>query len=191
MRKLIALCALLCTLCAAAITPEDIATQLQNNPQIHGDFVQLRHLRGMSEPLTSSGTFAITAEQGLWWSPQEPIAALLKVSPRGVVQWQNGRWQDVPQQQGNAQIRLFLSLLAGDWAALQDSFALSADGDPNAWTLTLTPENATLKQVMQQIVVRGDKIIREIDISETQGDRSELRFENVERGLPDDPRMRP
>ena len=145
----------------------------------------------MSEPLESSGSFAISAEQGLWWAPQKPFVALLKVSPRGVLQWQNGQWQDMTQQAGSTQVRLFLSLLGGDWAALEEGFALQAKGNIDNWTLVLIPENATLKQVLNQIVVRGDEIIRDIEISEAQGDRSELHFEGVTRGLPDDPRMRP
>ena len=191
MRKLIAICALLWALSAAAITPMDIATQLQNNPQIHGKFTQLRYLRGMSEPLESSGSFAISAEQGLWWAPQEPFVALLKVSPRGVLQWQNGRWKDMTQQAGNTQVRLFLSLLGGDWEELEAGFTLQAEGDIDGWTLTLVPKYSTLQQVLTQIVVRGDEIIREIEISETQGDRSQLHFNDVSRGLPEDPRMRP
>ncbi|MBV7433620.1 outer membrane lipoprotein carrier protein LolA [Cardiobacteriaceae bacterium TAE3-ERU3] len=191
MRKLLAICSLLWALGAAAITPKDIAVQLQNNPQIHGDFTQLRYLRGMSEPLESSGNFAISAEQGLWWAPQKPFVALLKVSPRGVLQWQNGRWQDMSQQAGNTQVRLFLSLLGGDWDELESGFTLEAQGDIDGWTLTLIPKYSTLQQVLEKIVVRGDQIIREIDISEAQGDRSELHFSDVTRGLPDDPRMRP
>ena len=89
MRKLMAACVLLWAIAAAAITPEDIAAQLQSNPQIHGQFTQLRYLRGMNEPLPGSGHFALSAEQGLWWAVQEPIAALLKVTPQGIAQWQN------------------------------------------------------------------------------------------------------
>ena len=70
--------------------------------------------------------------------------------------------------------------LAGDRKALERTYQLSLEGSASAWTLQLVPINAKMKQVVARIRISGVRDeVRSIDISQTDGDSSQMRIEKL------------
>ena len=63
--------------------------------------------------------------------------------------------------------------LAGDLAALERHFAVTLEGQRDAWTLVLVPRDAQMIQAIVRIRIGGvDGSVRRIEIDEASGDRS-------------------
>ena len=77
------------------------------------------------------------------------------------------------------QIRLFLGLLSGDISALSEQFDIAVSGVKTQWQLTLTPKTLLMKQIFTQIQLKGNALVQEIELSETQGDRTQIQFSGL------------
>lgn len=167
---------------AQAFTLQDLQQQLSAHQTVQGDVQQRRFLRSLEQPLISDGTFVMQAQKGLLWETRSPIPSLIRITPDGMTQKDSaGNWQPL-QQQGagsQSQIRLFMDLLVGNTRALAGQFGLSLQGDAQHWTLTLDPTSSILKQIFQRIVIRGGQTVKQVTLSETQGDRTEILFSNL------------
>ena len=66
-------------------------------------------------------------------------------------------------------------MLSGDAAVLQKYFRLEVTGEPAAWTLELTPADASMARFVERIVVAGRAgRVNRIETFETTGDRTVL-----------------
>lgn len=157
----------------------DLNRQLQQTQTVAGNFVQERHLASLAQPMRTEGRFVLQPKQALLWQLHKPFRQQLRIRSDGVWQWQNGRWQ---LQSGGAQarqMRLFLDLLDGNTSRLQQQFDLHLSGQPAQWQLTLTPKTALMKQIFRDIHIQGDQAVRSVTLSEAQGDKTVMRFQNV------------
>ncbi|UJF23668.1 outer membrane lipoprotein carrier protein LolA [Suttonella sp. R2A3] len=164
-------------LIAQAITAEDIAQQL-HQPSISGHFTQTRqlHLSGLS--IESEGIFSLNKNGLLWWL-QKPFDVRTRIYNEQWGQWQNDTqsWLIQPQQAlGREQTALMMHLLRGEWSALTQWFDLEATGNQQAWTLTLTPNSAIMRNIFTDIVLQGGQILTSVTLRETQGDVNTIRF---------------
>ena len=167
----------LCSAFAHAISVADITAQLRAQHAPSGRFTQTRYLRGMSQPLVASGTFALDGET-LYWTLEKPFASRLRITPEGVSQWQDGSWRTTGQTALNdTQTRLFLAFLRADSATLGEYFDMSAEGEAAAWTLHLSPKTAVMRQIFRRIDIYGGAYVARVVLEEAQGDRSELFFQ--------------
>jgi outer membrane lipoprotein-sorting protein len=77
----------------------------------------------------------------------------------------------------------FRALLAGDRAALEQSYALTfaAGAEPDAWTITLRPRRAPLDQFLSRIEFRGrgDALLAMV-MTEVSGDVTTTTFSDVD-----------
>ena len=72
---------------------------------------------------------------------------------------------------------LLMALVAGDLDALAPQFDIEqTPAEAGRWHLVLRPREAALARVFRRIELRGDRLVREVDIEETGGDRTALRF---------------
>ena len=67
---------------------------------------------------------------------------------------------------------------------MEKQFELSLDGTEKQWTLHLTPKTAVTRQIFNRIDISGDSVVRKIELDEKQGDRTVMRFEQVQTGKP-------
>ena len=178
-------------LCLASSTAFAFDTQqlaqLLNQPRsIHGQFEQQRHLKSLSKPLSSQGQFTLVPKKGLLWQMHSPLQSTLKVSPNGISQ-RNAQGQWLPSRQNSSaqqQVRLFLDLLGGNTEGLQRQFDLRLSGNANNWQLQLLPKSTVLKQVFNRIDIRGNQLVRQIELSEAQGDKTIIRFNSIKTNQP-------
>lgn len=163
---------------ALAFSTADLAAQLQKPAHVQGGFVQERHLRAAAKPLSTEGVFALKPKSGLYWQTDKPLSLRLRVNPQGIAQWdaKNRRWRPSPQGGQAAQVKLFMAVLGGDVAALEQQFATKLSGSADKWQLDLQPKTAVMKQVFQSIRISGGRYVERVELLEKQGDKTVMRF---------------
>ena len=108
-----------------------------------------------------------------------------RITAQGIARRDGTSWQMLPGKRAGAeQNRLFLAVLQGDSSGLQRDFDLQLQGEPEHWTLTLTPRSLLLKQVFKQINIDGGQLVQRIELQETQGDSTLLKMQNSVSNLP-------
>jgi outer membrane lipoprotein-sorting protein len=152
---------------------------LSKPPVIRGDFTQQKHIRGLAQPLTSSGHFVFAPELGLLWQLRQPFQQAYRIMDSGVALRQSGTWQTTDTQRATAEHnRLFLALLRGDSSALERDFELLLTGTPDAWQLILTPRSELLQHVYTHITLSGAATVERVEVQETEGDITVVMLEN-------------
>ena len=161
----------------------DLSVQLQAPDNIKGQFTQQRYLKNLNMPLTSSGKFILIPNKALLWQVESPFAVTMRITQNGIEQLNsNEQWIRADRSAGGeeAQLRLFLGLLGGQTVALENQFNLNLEGEAEQWQLLLEPKTKLLEQIFTQIDIAGDEVVRAINLHETQGDRTEISFENTQ-----------
>lgn len=185
--KRLSLWLLLCCLSplAQAFDLQQLSEQLSRAPVIHGQFIQQKHLRALPKPLTSTGRFVLAKDHGLLWMLQAPLQQDYRITAQGIARRDGHGWQKLPDKSAGAeQNRLFLAVLQGDSSGLQRDFELKLSGEPQQWTLILTPRSVLLKQVFDQINIEGGALVQRIQLLEAQGDSTVLRMHDSTSTLP-------
>ena len=167
-----------------AFSQQDLVLQLQKPSNLQGQFSQQRFLNGLTKPMTTQGDFVLLKNQGLLWQMKKPFENQLRVKADGISQWNGSQWVSSQQLGQSEQIKLFLGLLSGDVAALSTQFDLQLNGTEKAWQLGLVPNSLLMKQIFDNIEIRGDLVVKSIEIREKQGDRTLIRFEQIQQDLP-------
>lgn len=174
------LCALLfiaVTGAANAFDLNDLSQQLARPEVVRGTFVQEKHLRALPKPLSSEGHYVMAREHGLLWTVDKPIAQRYRITAAGIERNVDGTWQTAqPQGASGRQNTLTLALLSGDQSTLSNDFELELSGTPNDWSLQLLPRSALLRQIFSRIQLTGGERINQIELDETQGDRTVMRL---------------
>lgn len=159
-----------------------VRARLAQPAVLRGQFEQRKQLKGFRNPLLSRGNFLLLRERGVAWDTLEPfVSSALLTRDRLLTRLPDGSTRvvlDASASPGMATANsLLMALVAGDVDALAPQFeieeALAGDG---SWTMALRPREAGLQRVFQRITLRGDRHVREVDIEETGGDRTTLRF---------------
>ncbi|PJG85401.1 LolA family protein [Conservatibacter flavescens] len=186
MKKYLFTFLLLCSSFTMAFSEVDLMKLMQKPQSVQGEFVQQRFLKALSTPITTSGQFSLVKQKGLLWQMQKPFLTDLKVTPQGIMQWNGTHWISSQNFGQSEQIKLFLGLLGGDISALAKQFDTQLSGDQKLWQLRLIPNSMLMKQIFQYIQLQGGDLVNEIEIFETQGDRTVIRFNQlrVDQALP-------
>ncbi len=169
---------------SSAFSQQDLIALLQKSQNIQGGFTQQRFLKSLSKPIVSRGKFVLLANKGLLWQMQQPFAVDLRVKKDGIMQWNGSQWVANNKLGQSEQINLFLGLLSGDISTLSAQFDLQLSGSSQQWRLTLTPSSLLMKQIFNHIIIKGDGLVREIELDEKQGDRTLILFSQVQTNQP-------
>lgn len=180
MKKIIFLLFTFFSLQVSAFSKQELVGLLQKSQTVQGNFTQQRFLKSLEQPINASGIFTLVAKKGLLWEMQKPFASQMRVTPKGIAQWNGSHWVESDKLGQSQQIALFLGLLSGDISALERQFDTALSGSAKNWTLTLTPNSLLMKQIFTKIQIKGDRFINEIELAETQGDRTLIRFSQLQ-----------
>lgn len=166
--------------------------QLQQAKTVQGQFIQERYLASLNKPLQTQGQFVLLQKQGLWWNMRKPFVQLLRIRADGIWQktatgWQKNNATPAMQQK---QMQLFMDLFAGNTRNLQRQFDIHLEGAATHWQLSLVPKTTLMKQIFQRIDIKGDEVVRSVDIREKQGERTLMRFMHVQTDQPVSPEIR-
>lgn len=170
-----------------AFSQAELIVQLQKPTTIQGEFTQQRFLNALPKPITTSGTFILNnapAHNGLLWQMEKPFKSTVRVSPKGIMQWHNQQWVENARTGQSQQVSLFLGLLSGNISALEQQFSVQLSGSNTDWTLTLTPKSLLMKQIFNTIILTGDRLVKTIELTEKQGDRTLITLQNNQLNQP-------
>lgn len=142
-------------------------------------FVERRHSTLLRAPLESRGTLAFTPPDRLQRSVTAPRRETVTIEGETLtIDAGDGKPRTLRVDAYPALAGFVQSLratLAGDLTGLQRHFSIAMQGGPAAWTLTLLPFDAALKEAVERIEMRGRAgEVDRIDIHERGGDRTEL-----------------
>lgn len=180
MKRILAIFLMLFSSMAMAFSENELMKTLQQPQNVQGDFTQSRFLKSLTKPIVTSGQFSLVKSKGLLWQMKKPFDTSLRVTSAGIEQWNGSAWNSNQKFGQSDQIRLFLGLLSGDISALSAQFDASLSGSEKQWQLTLTPKTLIMKQIFTQIQLRGDALVKEIELNEKQGDRTLIQFSQLQ-----------
>ena len=69
-------------------------------------------------------------------------------------------------------------------SGLSQHFEIILTGTEKQWRLKLLPRTLIMKQIFQSIQLQGDHLVKEIELSEVQGDRTLIQFNQLKINQP-------
>jgi hypothetical protein len=175
--------------CCASLSPPSSAetrlqagqTALKDGQVLRGRFEQDRFLKGFDAPLKTAGSFTLVAGGGLIWRAETPFSVTTVMSPAGLVQEVDGKkTMSLASTRIPFMTKLYSMLsgaLIGNWSDLESSFKIARTGDAKKWELRFTPIAASDQAMpIEAIVVRGKRLVEDVVVIRSDGDRDHLRF---------------
>ena len=155
-----------------------------------GSFVQERHLKGFKQPIRASGKYLITVADGLIWQTLKPFPATLVVTPREVVQMQNGEVVGRQQLTGQGSAAHLVEILSGVLTGhVQKGKGLDIgerQGGPANWRQEIRFSDAAKGARIDRIELQGGEFVRRAEIFRSGGDRDLLTFSDQSIGAEED-----
>jgi outer membrane lipoprotein-sorting protein len=169
---------------ASPQTLPQLQQQLTREPTLRATFVQLKQVTGLAQPLRSSGELLFSRQHGLWWHQTQPFELTLILDESRLRQQLAGQPAEEIRAADNPQLfefsHLLLSLFAADQTILQQHFSLVFSPEVERWRLTLTPRQAPLNQVFDQLALEGAQELQQLQIRDRQGDETLLEFSAIQ-----------
>lgn len=167
-----------------AFSEQDLIAHLQQSKTVQGDFIQQHFLKDLPQPIETKGKFSLVTAKGLLWHMQTPFEVQLRITPQGIQQWNGQQWVANHNLAQSQQIRLFLGLLSGELSAVKSHFNLQLSGTAQHWTLQLVPQSTLMKQIFTSIILQGQQTVTTMQLNETQGDSTTIKFEKIQINQP-------
>lgn len=165
------------TAAAAELDIGEIMRTLSQRQSSRANFVELKYIAALQQPLESSGELFFIAPARLEKLTTKPKSERLVLDgDRLQITRTNGRKitmniSDRPEVSGF--VESVRSTLRGDRAALERYYMLAAEGSTGDWRLQLTPREAAMRKVISEIRMTGAHAqIMTIEFQQADGDRS-------------------
>lgn len=154
-----------------------LAERLSEVQELSGEFQQEKHVSFLQNPFVSSGSFSISRINGLSWHVTDPLDSLMRVQGETVTL--DGK---TVNDFGVAQLitRLMFAFMEGDLSGLLQTFEVDGAVEDGSWQVTLIPNSSRLKAAFDRIDMRGDEHLREVIVFEAEGNRTMVRFTDVQ-----------
>jgi hypothetical protein len=141
-------------------------------------FVETKYLHLLNQAQRSSGRLTYVAPDQLRKETIEPIASRMTViGDRLTIERLGEKPREISLRdysEVGALIESVRATLAGDLPTLTRHFTAILDGDANRWTLSLTPSEPRLRELVTAIRIKGERnSIRDIETIEADGDRTD------------------
>jgi hypothetical protein len=179
LRKLWMLALLMASLAHAADAPWDIERLMQSLARVSAgsaDFVETKTIAMLEKPVVSSGQLFYVAPDKLEKRTLKPRPESMIIEGNTLI-IERGRQNMTLQVDSAPELAGFVNsmrgTLAGDRKALERSFALSLEGPPQRWVLTLKPLDQRMAAAVASIRITGAlDDVRSVEILQADGDRS-------------------
>ena len=149
-------------------------SRLAEHPSIRGAFEQEKTLSRLNRSLISSGNFIIAADLGMVWDTVKPFPSTLALGRDYLIQSRPGGQKTVLSAQGNETFlrmaEVLSAVFSGNAQGLLDNFEVYFSGGATGWEMGLTPREKVVNSVAEKIIMKGDSVIRSIQIFEQNGD---------------------
>lgn len=163
-----------------------IETAQRATHRISAEFVQVKHLSLLDEPLTSTGRFTFIRPDHITLQIEQPQAATI------IIDGQHVQIPDLPERERPAVAMapiaaMFTQLgaiFSGSTQALRDGFDVTAMQHDAAIDVHLVPRAESWKRLFRVIDIRfaePDLVAQTITLEDGFGDRLEITLRNVQR----------
>jgi len=156
--------------------------QLAQHKFTKGNFEHEKNITRLERTLKSSGNFIIAFDLGMVWDTVKPFPSTLALGRDFMIQSRSGRHKTVLNAQGNETFlrmaEVNSAIFSGNTKALIDNFTIYYSGSVSAWELGLIPFDKTIASITQKIYIKGDAVIRSIQITEQSGDTIKYNLSN-------------
>jgi len=148
--------------------------RLAGHPLIRGSFEQEKHIKRLNRSLRSSGNFIIAAQLGMIWDTLNPFPSTLTLGSDYLIQSRPGGQKTVLSAQGNETFLrmadVISTVFSGNAQGLVDNFEVYYTAAAASWELGLIPLDRAINIFAEKIIMKGDAVIRSIEITEQNGD---------------------
>ena len=142
-------------------------------------FTETKYLSILDLPVESSGELRFSPPAHLIKRTLSPVAETLELDGDILVVEHKGQRRSLRLEafpQVAAMIESLRATLAGDRQALERVYRLALMGDPEDWTLRLTPLDAGIGGLVSRIEIQGVQgEVHQVEIQQADGDRSVMR----------------
>lgn len=144
-------------------------------------FNQTKIVATLKNPLSSRGRFVYAKNKGIFWETLSPFLSAMILTPETIAV---GRTIDSLQpksSQADPQLKAFsevlLKLFSGNFPELDKYFEATFSGTfGENWSVELRPRNEHMKQIIDQITLRGKQVPTSFALQETSGDQTIVEF---------------
>jgi hypothetical protein len=147
---------------------------LAEHPVIRGNFEQTKTLSRLKRTLVSRGNFIIAADMGMVWETLSPFPSTMTVGRDFIIQQAASGSRTKIDALGNETfLRLsavISAVFSGNSQKLLDNFEIFFTGSEGGWVLGLVPFEQSIRSFADRIIMRGDSVIRSINLYENNGD---------------------
>jgi len=165
-----------------------IATAQQGTRTVSAEFVQVKHVTLLDEPLVSTGHFLFKRPDRIVLQVETPLAATVVIKGRDV------HIPNLPERDRQAMAMapvatMFTQLGAiftGSVQGLEDGFEVTARPDNTGIDVTLRPRQAAWQRMYRSIELRfagPDLTTQQIRLEDALGDHLEITMRNVQRNI--------
>lgn len=148
--------------------------RLSEHSFIRGNFEQEKKIGRLNRSLNSSGNFLISARQGMVWDTVRPFPSTLTLGRDFLIQSRAGGQRTVLNAQGNETFLrmadIMSTVFSGNAQGLLDNFEVYYSGTIVLWELGLIPVDRAVNVFAEKIIMKGDAVIKSIQIFEQNGD---------------------
>ena len=168
-----------------APTLEQLLVAFKASPGLEARFTEKRVMALLAAPLTSEGVLYFSPPGLLARHVTKPTVSFQVIEPHRVRFGDNSKIEtiDLAQRpQVKSFVETFVSILAGDKAALERSYEVRFAALPEGrWRLTLVPRLAPVDKVIATVTLEGQGIVvSQMRLLEVEGDETLTTFTQVD-----------
>lgn len=165
-----------------------ICKKLSQSKIVRGDFEQIQTSSKTGRTVNSSGTYTISADDGMIWFTEVPVKQIMAVTKTYMIQEINGRQRKTDGSKNPTfthMANVISSLFTGNYEEISRNFEVKCESDGGkvpVYTITLTPSDKTIASYIKQIKVEAvdskNSYIREITMITVSDDSTTYRLKN-------------
>lgn len=151
---------------------------------VRAKFVEEKHLSLLVEPLQSEGAIYFMPPHRLAREIVRPVPSALIVNGNSLATRTPGEINHVDLAASDVArhfVESFIVLFSGDLDELQRRYEVVFEATGRRWRMELVPRQSVVRHLIAQIRLLGEGLaLREMEIIETQGDRTTTRFAAID-----------
>lgn len=169
---------------AQPLTLETLMEGMASASGVVADYEEVKELALLREPIRSRGRLYFVPPDRMLRHTQTPAESRLVMDAGRMEYRSEGDAAPVDLSADPAARQFaenFVALFAGDLDALQERYEVDFEATSEGWTLDLTPRSTLVRRFVARVSLQGEeRVLRELLLVETDGDRTTTRFERVD-----------
>lgn len=154
---------------------QQIRQHLKPPTPFRSTFREQRYISALTAPLESEGEMRCLPQRGIVWRVHRPIERTTVITPSGLTTFTTTGERENISDRANISSAL-LSLMGGSVEEAEENFTIAGSGAVNAWSITLTPKDSLVREIVSSIVVRGTDRPEVLEVHHANGDKVVTRF---------------